>query len=77
VRASSRSGRQRSGGTEVLAKFPPTLLVTGTRGMELSSALCTHNQLLKARVDAQIAGLGNRSLRNTSRVALSSRDSRM
>ena len=40
---------------EVLAKFPPTLLVTGTRGMELSSALYTHIQLLKAGVDARIA----------------------
>jgi len=40
---------------QVLAKFPPTLLVTGTRGMEMSSAVYTHTQLLKAGVDARIA----------------------
>ena len=38
----------------VLAKFPPTLLVTGTRAGEMSSALVTHTALLKAGVDAQI-----------------------
>ena len=32
---------------EVLAKFPPTLIITGTRGFELSSALYTHEQLVK------------------------------
>jgi epsilon-lactone hydrolase len=39
---------------EVLAKFPPTLIITGTRGMELSGALYTHEQLVKAGVDAEL-----------------------
>ncbi len=38
----------------VLAKFPPTLMVTGTRGMELSGAVYTHSRLVKAGVDAQL-----------------------
>jgi acetyl esterase/lipase len=39
---------------EVLAKFPPTLMITGTRGFELSAALYTHEQLVKAGVDADL-----------------------
>lgn len=39
---------------EVLAKFPPTLIVTGTRGFELSSAVYTHAQLVKQGVDADL-----------------------
>jgi len=39
---------------EVLAWFPPTLIVTGTRGFELSNAVYTHTQLVKAGVDAQL-----------------------
>jgi monoterpene epsilon-lactone hydrolase len=39
---------------EVLAKFPPTLVITGTRGFELSAALYTHEQLTKAGVDAEL-----------------------
>ncbi|HKV05587.1 MAG TPA: alpha/beta hydrolase fold domain-containing protein [Candidatus Acidoferrales bacterium] len=39
---------------EVLAKFPPTLIITGTRGFELSSALYTHEQLVKLGVDAEL-----------------------
>jgi epsilon-lactone hydrolase len=39
---------------EVLAKFPPTLVVTGTRGFEMSSAVYTHSQLVKAGVDAEL-----------------------
>jgi epsilon-lactone hydrolase len=35
---------------EVLAKFPPTLLITGTRAMEMSSTVYTHNQLVKLGV---------------------------
>jgi epsilon-lactone hydrolase len=31
----------------VLAKFPPSLIITGTRGFELSSAVYTHTQLVK------------------------------
>jgi acetyl esterase/lipase len=38
----------------VLAKFPPTLIVTGTRGFELSSAVYTHTQLVKQGVDADL-----------------------
>ena len=38
----------------VLAKFPPTLIITGTRGFELSSALYTHEQLVKVGVDAEL-----------------------
>lgn len=39
---------------EVLAKFPPTLIVTGTRGFELSSAVYTHAQLVKQGVEADL-----------------------
>ena len=35
---------------EVLAKFPPTLLITGTRAMEMSAVTFTNTQLLKAGV---------------------------
>ena len=39
---------------EVLAKFPPTLIITGTRGFELSSALYTHEQLDRLGVEAEL-----------------------
>jgi epsilon-lactone hydrolase len=39
---------------EVLGKFPPTLLITGTRGFEMSSTLYTHSQLVKLGVDADL-----------------------
>ena len=39
---------------EVLAKFPPTLMITGTRGFELSGALYSHEQLVKAGVDTEL-----------------------
>lgn len=39
---------------EILAKFPPTLIITGTRGFELSAALYTHEQLVKLGVDAEL-----------------------
>ncbi|HJR68990.1 MAG TPA: alpha/beta hydrolase fold domain-containing protein [Gammaproteobacteria bacterium] len=39
---------------EVLAKFPPTLIVTGTRGFELSSAVHTHALLVKQGVEADL-----------------------
>jgi acetyl esterase/lipase len=39
---------------EVLAKFPPTLLISSTRGFDLSSAAYTHGLLVKAGVDAQL-----------------------
>ena len=34
----------------VLAKFPPTLLITGTRAMDMSPAIVTNSALLKAGV---------------------------
>jgi monoterpene epsilon-lactone hydrolase len=39
---------------EVLAKFPPTLIVTGTRAFELSSAVYTHTLLTKHGVEADL-----------------------
>lgn len=39
---------------EVLAKFPPTLIITGTRGFEMSSAVYTHSRLVKAGVQAEL-----------------------
>ncbi|HEX7853132.1 MAG TPA: alpha/beta hydrolase [Sphingobium sp.] len=39
---------------EVAAKFPPTLLITGTRSMDMSPAIYTHNRLLKANVRSQL-----------------------
>ena len=38
----------------VLAEFPPTLLITGTRSYELSSVVFTHRQLIKAGVTAEL-----------------------
>jgi acetyl esterase/lipase len=37
-----------------MAKFPPTLLVTGTRAGDLSPASYMHTRLLKAGVDSQL-----------------------
>lgn len=39
---------------EILAKFPPTLLITGTRDFAVSGALYTHEQLVKQGVDAEL-----------------------
>lgn len=39
---------------EVLSKFPPTLVITGTRDFAMSGALYTHAQLSKAGVDAEL-----------------------
>jgi epsilon-lactone hydrolase len=39
---------------EVLARFPPTLIVSGTRAFELSSAVHTHALLIKQGVDADL-----------------------
>lgn len=39
---------------QVLAAFPPTLVVTATRGFELSSAVHSHALLVKAGVDAEL-----------------------
>ncbi|WP_442680015.1 alpha/beta hydrolase [Sphingomonas sp. ASY06-1R] len=40
----------------VLAKFPPTLFISGTRSFEFSAALNSHNQLTKAGVESQFHG---------------------
>jgi acetyl esterase/lipase len=39
---------------EVVANFPPSLLITGTRAMDLSPAVYTNTQLLKAGVDSTL-----------------------
>lgn len=38
----------------VLRQFPPTLIITGTRGFELSSAVNTHSKLVSLGVDADL-----------------------
>lgn len=38
----------------VLAKFPPTLIITGTRGFEFSSAVYTDTQLVKAGAESDL-----------------------
>jgi monoterpene epsilon-lactone hydrolase len=38
----------------VLSRFPPTLIITGTRGFEMSGAVYTHTQLVKAGVNAEL-----------------------
>jgi len=39
---------------KTLSRFPPTLIITGTRGFEMSSAVYTHSLLVKAGVDARL-----------------------
>jgi acetyl esterase/lipase len=39
---------------DVLAKFPPTLVITGTRAPDLSPAVFTHSQLIKAGAASQL-----------------------
>lgn len=39
---------------KVLAKFPPTLVITGTRAPDLSPAVYTHSQLIKAGVPGDL-----------------------
>lgn len=39
---------------DVIARFPPTLLITGTRAMDMSPAIYTHTELVKAGVDSQL-----------------------
>jgi len=39
---------------DVLAAFPPTQIITGTRGFELSSAVYTHSRLVKLGVKADL-----------------------
>jgi epsilon-lactone hydrolase len=38
----------------VLAKFPPSLLITGTRAFDMSPAIVTHSRLLDAGVDSNL-----------------------
>jgi monoterpene epsilon-lactone hydrolase len=38
----------------LLARFPPSLVVTGTRGFELSSAVVTHARLVKAGAQSDL-----------------------
>ena len=47
---------------ELLAKFPPTLLITATRATDMSSAIETHRALTRASVDTSLQvfdGLGH------------------
>lgn len=47
---------------ELLSKFPPTLVLTGTRAFDMSTAVNTHRELVKAGVDARLHlwdGLGH------------------
>ena len=47
---------------DLLGRFPPTLLITATRAMEMSAAVNTHRALIKAGVDADLHvwdGLGH------------------
>lgn len=39
---------------EVLSKFPPTQIITATRGFELSSAVYTHSRLVRLGVQAEL-----------------------
>jgi epsilon-lactone hydrolase len=39
---------------EVAAKFPPTLIITGTRAMDLSPAVVTNSKLIKAGVSSTL-----------------------
>ena len=47
---------------DILAQFPPTLVVTGTRDISMSNALMTHTSLLQAGAPAELfvqEGLGH------------------
>lgn len=39
---------------DVIARFPPTLLITGTRAMDMSPAIVTNSALLRARVPSTL-----------------------
>lgn len=39
---------------QVLSKFPPTQIITATRGFELSSAVYTHSSLVRLGVEAEL-----------------------
>ena len=47
---------------DLLKRFPPTLVITASRAMEMSAAINTHRELVKAGVDAELHmwdGLGH------------------
>jgi acetyl esterase/lipase len=47
---------------DILGRFPPTLLITATRAMEMSAAVNTHRELIKAGATAELHmwdGLGH------------------
>lgn len=47
---------------QLLAQFPPSLIITATRAMEMSAAVNTHRDLVRAGVDAELHmwdGLGH------------------
>lgn len=39
---------------EVIAKFPPTLIITGSRAMDMTPAIVTNSALIKARVPSTL-----------------------
>lgn len=39
---------------EAMAKFPPTLIITGTRAMDMSPAIVTNSALIKAGIRSQL-----------------------
>lgn len=39
---------------DIAAKFPPTLLITGTRAMDMSPAIVTNSALIKAKVPSTL-----------------------
>jgi acetyl esterase/lipase len=39
---------------DAIAKFPPTLIITGTRAMDMSPAIVTNSALIKARVPSTL-----------------------
>jgi acetyl esterase/lipase len=39
---------------DVMARFPPALIITGTRATDMSPAIVTHTELVKAGVDSQL-----------------------
>ena len=60
-----------------LAKFPPTMITTATRAMDLSPALETHRALVRAGVEADLHiwdGLGHCFHASTSMFLPESKD---
>ncbi len=39
---------------EVMAKFPPTMIITGTRAMDMTPAVYTNSQLINAGIDTRM-----------------------